>query len=75
MAGFSGSSLLPVRHPAIWEFTRGTLFSARPRSLMAAILVSPAIRKPDVSHAVTVSTGIRMPQPGWNDMKPGIDGV
>jgi len=64
-----------VRHPATWEFTREHCFSALPRSLLAAILVSPAPRKPDVSHAVTVSTGIRMPQPDWNDMKPGIDGV
>jgi hypothetical protein len=31
--------------------------------------------KPDVNHAVTVSTGIRMSRPGWNAMKPGIDGV
>jgi len=42
---------------------------------MAAILGTPVLRKPDVSHAVTVSTGIRVSQPGWNDMKPGIDGA
>jgi hypothetical protein len=37
---------------------------------MAAILVPKALRQPDVSHAVTVSIGVRIAQPGWNDMKP-----
>jgi hypothetical protein len=35
----------------------------------------PQTRKPGVSHAVTVSTGIRISELGWDDMKPGIDGV
>lgn len=73
MAGVHGWSLFPVRHPATWEFMRGTLFGARPGSLMAAILV-PGPLETGFSHAVTVSTGIRMYRPGWNAMEPGIDG-
>ena len=29
--------------------------------------------KPGYSHAVTVSTGIRVSRSGWNAMKPGTD--
>ena len=69
-----GWSPLPLRYPATWEFTRGTLFSARPRSLMAAILV-PALGNRTLVTLSSSAPGIRRSQPVWNNMKPGIDGV